>query len=101
MKAEYKDRIHVIFTVTVILLILAGGLVKAAPRYRKYQMLKAQDAERDAMIHETERKTADLMDAINNFGTTDESVELAARAEHLYHPNETIFVFEPADVKRL
>ena len=93
MKPETKDRIYTLFTVVIVVLLLVGGLVKAAPLYRKYLMLKDKEAERDARIREVEQRTAELNNLIINFGTTDESVESAARAELRYPPDETIFVF--------
>lgn len=94
MKVEVKDRIYTIFTILVVMVVIAYALVKAGPLYRKYVMLKEQDADRDARIHEVELRTAELNEAINAFGTSDESVESAARAEHRYPPNETVFIFE-------
>lgn len=94
MKVEVKDRIYTVFTIIIVMLVIAAALVKAGPLYRKYVMLKEQDAERDAKIHAVELKTAELNESINTFGTSDESVESAARAEHRYPPNETVFIFE-------
>lgn len=94
MKLEVKDRVYTVFTILVVMLVIAAALVKAGPLYRKYVMLKEQDADRDAKIHEIELKTAELNEAINTFGTSDESVESAARAEYRYPPNETVFIFE-------
>lgn len=99
MKPETKDRIYTLFTVAIVILVLVGGLVKAAPLYRKYLMLKEQEAERDVQIRETEQRTAELNNRIINFGTTDESVESAARADHRYPADETIFVFDGTDRK--
>ena len=100
MKHETKDRIYTLFTVVIVVLLLVGGLVKAAPLYRKYLMLKDKEAERDARIREVEQRTAELNNLIINFGTTDESVESAARAELRYPPDETIFVFHGVEKKK-
>ena len=94
MKVEIKDRIYTVFTILIVMLVIAAALVKAGPLYKKYVMLKEQDADRDARIHAIEVKTAELNESINTFGTSDESVESAARAEYRYPPNETIFIFE-------
>lgn len=100
MKPETKDRIYTLFTIVIVVLLLVGGLVKAGPLYRKYAMLRSQDAERDARIREVEQRTAELNNLIINFGTTDESVESAARAEGRYPPDETIFIFHGAEKKK-
>ena len=53
-----------------------------------------------ARIREVEQRTAELNNLIINFGTTDESVESAARAELRYPPDETIFVFHGVEKKK-
>ncbi len=94
MKSESKNRVLTFFTILIMMVLLVFALVKGGPLYNRYVELKKKDSARDVKIREIEIKTAELNEAINTFGTSDESVESAARAERRYPPNETIYIFE-------
>ncbi len=82
------------FTVVIVLLLLAGGLVKFAPRFRQYLQLKEQDAAREMKIRDIERRTAETIEMERRFNTDVESVEAVARENHRYSPRETVYIFE-------
>ena len=97
MKDETKDKIYTILTVTLVLLVLAGDLVKASPRYSQYRALKAKVAAIEAKASETARKTAELVEKQRRFQTDREFVESIARQNHRVYPGELVFLFPEQD----
>ena len=97
MKDETKDKIYTILTVTLVLLVLAGGLVKASPRYSQYRALKAKVAAIEAKASETARTTAELVEKQRRFQTDREFVESIARQNHRVYPGELVFLFPEQD----
>ncbi len=97
MKDETKDKIYTALTVALVLLVLAGGLVKAYPRYSQYRALKAKVAAIEAKASETVRKTAELVEKQRRFQTDREFVESIARQNHRVYPGELVFLFPEQD----
>lgn len=93
MNEEAKDKIYTAITAAIILLVIACGLVKAAPRYRQYCALKESVGETERRIAEVKRRSDELADKQKRFETDREFVESIARQNHRVHPGEFVFVF--------
>lgn len=94
MKDETRDKVYTWLTVAVTMLVIAGGIVKASPRYSQYRALKARVAEIQAKTDETIRKTAELQENQRRFQTDREFVESIARKDRRVYPGELVFVFQ-------
>ncbi len=94
MKEVSIDKLYTAFTVVVVLLVLAGGLVKLYPLYTQYRSLGRQVAALEQKTEETERRTAALNEKQRLFQTDREFVESIARQNHRVYPGELVFVFE-------
>ncbi len=88
------DRVYTAFTVVVVMLVLAGGLVKLYPLYTQYRSLSRQAAALDRKTEDVERQTAELNEKQRLFQTDREFLESIARQNHRVYPGEIVFLFE-------
>lgn len=94
MKDEAKNRAYNMLVVAVILVICAGGLMKAWPAWKQYRMLQSQIAEREEKIADLTRATAEFNDKQRRFQSDTEFVESIARQNNRVYPGELVFLFE-------
>ncbi|MBR2983060.1 MAG: septum formation initiator family protein [Kiritimatiellae bacterium] len=81
------------FTITLLAMIVIGGLVMVYPTYRRGQALKAQNAELQAKIDGKKREISQLTENQRRFRTDADFVESIARQNRRVFPGELVFVF--------
>ena len=81
------------FTITLLAMIVIGGLVMVYPTYRRGQALKAQNAELQAKIDGKKREISQLTENQRRFRTDADFVESIARQNRRVFPGERVFVF--------
>ena len=81
------------FTITLLAMIVIGGLVMVYPTYRRGQALKAQNAELQAKIDGKKREISPLTENQRRFRTDADFVESIARQNRRVFPGELVFVF--------
>lgn len=94
MNNGFKDKIAYFFTLTLVVVILIGGISFAYPSYRRGQSLKRQDAQLKAEIEAKKREIAKLMENQSRFKNDRDFVETIARRNRRVFPGELVFIFE-------
>lgn len=94
MKEGFKDRLFRVFTVTLALAILVGGIVMLWPDYMRSRSLRERDAKLSAEIEAKRREIAHLRENQTRFKTDREFVENIARQNHRVFPGEIVFLFD-------
>lgn len=82
------------FTLSLMALVVGGGIAMAYPSYRRGQALKDQEAELDARIEAKKAEIARLCENQSRFKTDPDFVEVIARQNRRVFPGELVFIFE-------
>lgn len=93
MKENTKDKIYTVFTVVVILLILAVGIFNWLPSLRRHSSLKEKKAALEAESIEIKRRTQETDEKAKRFDSDPEQVEAVARQDHRIRQGEIVFDF--------
>ncbi|MBR3923157.1 MAG: septum formation initiator family protein [Kiritimatiellae bacterium] len=93
MSTGAKEKFMHFFTITLLAMIVIGGLVMVYPTYRRGQALKAQNAELQAKIDGKKREISQLTENQRRFRTDADFVESIARQNRRVFPGELVFVF--------
>lgn len=94
MMEGIKEKFMKWFTISLVVLIVAGGAFMAYPTFRRGQALKQQDAELQRRIDEKKAEIAALVENQRRFRTDADFVESIARQNRRVFPGELVFVFE-------
>jgi cell division protein FtsB len=93
MKENTKDKIYTVFTVVVILLILAVGIFNWLPSLRRLSSLKEKDAAVEAERAEVKKRIQETDEKAKRFDRDPEQVEAVARQDHRIRQDEIVFDF--------
>lgn len=99
MKENTKDKIYTVFTIVVILIVLAVGIFNWLPVLRQYFGLKEKDAALTARIEAVNRENAEYNERIRRFKTQPEQVESVARQDNRVYPGEVVYLFPEGNGK--
>ncbi len=94
MKEGLKERIFKMLTVTLVLVILVGGLVVAWPTYLRSRAIKEKDLDLSARIESKKAEIEALKENQRRFRTDRDFVEAIARRNNRVFPGELVFIFE-------
>ncbi len=82
---------------TLVLVILIGGLVVAWPDYQRRQAILEKDLELSTLIEEKKAAIEELKKNQERFSTDRDFVEAIARQNNRVFPGELVFIFEKED----
>ena len=94
MKNDFKSNVSKWVTLTLVMIIVIGGLVLAWPTHRRNQLLKQRERELDARIEQMRAEIDRLTENQRRFRTDPDFVEMIARQNHRVYPGELVFVFD-------
>ena len=94
MKEALRDRVFKYFAVSLVLLIIAIGLVMAWPDYQRRKELIRQESELMAQIEEKKQEIAELKEKQRRFQTDVEFIESIARQNGRVYPGELVFLYD-------
>ncbi len=97
MKEGLREKFFKGFTVTLVLVILIGGLVVAWPDYQRRQAILEKDLELSTLIEEKKAAIEELKKNQERFSTDRDFVEAIARQNNRVFPGELVFIFEKED----
>lgn len=82
------------FTLSLMAIVVGGGIAMAYPSYKRGQSLKAQEAELDARIEAKKAEIARLCENQRRFNADPDFVEVIARQNRRVFPGELVFIFD-------
>ena len=93
MNDSTKDGVWAVLTGVVMVLVVVGGCFYSMPWFKRYFMLRSENAARDRTLHELACQKSQIDEQIHRFRNDDEFVKSVAREKRLYHPHEYVIIF--------
>ncbi len=94
MSESWKDKFSRWFTITLVAVIIVGGLLLVWPNYQRGRALRIQNAELAAQIDQKRIEISGLVENQKRFKTDSDFLEQIARQNHRVYPGELVFIFE-------
>ena len=94
MSESWKDKFSRWFTITLVAVIIVGGLLLVWPNYQRGRALRVQNAELAAQIDRKRLEISGLVENQKRFRTDSDFLEQIARQNHRVYPGELVFIFE-------
>lgn len=94
MKEGIRNRFMFFFTLTMMILIVVGGMFFILPTYNRGKNLRMKEMELRERIEEKKREIARLSENQRRFRSDPDFVESIARHNRRVFPGELVFIFE-------
>ena len=99
MFESLKEKFLRFFTVTMVVVILVGGLLFLWPKVERGKALRRQDAELSRQLEAKRAEIAKMKSFQQRIRTDRDFIEKIARQNNRVYPGELVYLFEENDEK--